>query len=198
MVGLTTLFAVAAGLGIALALVTWRLGQKSKRQLAEASSAAAASRARFRSLESLSDGGFVAWLADGTLWSHGLRNLFDLPQEKMTSLEELSPFVAADEYSELLEKIAHLREDGTAFVHELNTADGETIIEGRGRPGSGDDVIAAIVWLRKIPDEALQARATSQGNEAKLSEASEALDKYVALLAAAPSQFAEHMGRVFG
>ncbi|MDP6690020.1 MAG: PAS-domain containing protein, partial [Alphaproteobacteria bacterium] len=94
--------------------------------------------------------------------------------------------VAADEFAELLEKTAALRQKGAAFVHELNAADGNSIIEVRGQSGSGDDVVSAVIWLRKLSDEARNARAVSQNNEAKLSEASQALDNYVALLADLP------------
>ncbi|MDP6876320.1 MAG: PAS-domain containing protein [Alphaproteobacteria bacterium] len=166
--------------------MTWRQAQKSKQQLAVASDAAAALRGRFRSLEALSDGGFVAWLVDGAFWSEGLQNLFDPAPENVSSLEDLSPYVAADEFAELLEKTAALRQKGAAFVHELNAADGNSIIEVRGQSGSGDDVVSAVIWLRKLSDEARNARAVSQNNEAKLSEASQALDNYVALLADLP------------
>ena len=72
MSGLTAFFAIAAGVSFALAVALWWQGQQSKRQLAKARGNAAAQLTRLRALESLSNGGFIAWLSDGTFWSRGL------------------------------------------------------------------------------------------------------------------------------
>ncbi len=186
MAGLTTLFAVAAGVGFALALGLWLQGQKSKRRLAEAGNAAAALVARQRALENLADGGFIAWLADGGIWSRGLQTLFDLPREEFTSLEDLSPFIAADEYGDLEVKVSALRQDGEPFHCELNAADGETIIEVRGQPGDESGTFAAIVWLRDIGAEAYAVRTAALDSKAKLAAVTQDLNVLNDLLADLP------------
>ncbi len=183
--GWTILFAVASGLGFALALGLW-LQQRQSRRLARSSGADAAQLARLRALEGLNDGGFIAWLGDGTLWSQGLQNLFDLPTDDIVSVEELSPFVAADEFAGLTEKISVLRRDGISFVHDLNAADGETIIEALGGPGDDAGVITAIVRLRDIGASAYEARAGRRRNEEKLADVSQTLAAHTALLADLP------------
>jgi signal transduction histidine kinase len=183
--GWTILFAVAAGLGFALALGFW-LRERNASRLAQASSAEAAQLARLRALESLNDGGFIAWLADGTFWSQGLQTLFDLAADEVASVEDLSPFVAADEFAGLQEKISALRQTGTSFVHELNAADGKTIVEAHGQPGDEDGIITAIVRLRDIGAPAYEARAAQHQNKAKLSDMSQSLAAYTALLADLP------------
>jgi len=185
MSGWTIWFAVTAGLGFALALGFW-LRERKSRRLAQASRIDAAQFVRLRALESLSDGGFIAWLVDGTVWSQGLQTLFDLATEEITSVEDLSPFVAADEFANLIEKITALRQAGTSFAYELNAADGETIIEARGQPGDEDGIIAAIVRLRDIGAAAYEARAALHQNEAMLADMSESLAVYTALLADLP------------
>lgn len=183
--GWTILFAVAAGLAFALALGLW-LQQRQSRRLARSGGAEAAQLARLRALEGLNDGGFIAWLGDGTFWSQGLQSLFDLPEDDIVAVEDLSPFVAADEFAGLTEKISVLRQTGAAFVHELNAADGETIIEAYGGPGDDAGVIAAIVRLRDIGASAYEARTGRRRNEEKLAAASQSLAGHNALLADLP------------
>ena len=185
MAGWTILFAVAAGLGFALALWLW-LRDRESRQLARAGNAKAAQFARLRALESLNDGGFIAWLADGTIWSQGLQTLFGLATDEVASMDDLSPFVAADDFSSLIEKISLLRQAGTSFVHELNAADGETIVEANGRPGDEEGIITAIVQLRDIGAAAYEGRAARRRNEDKLADISQTLAGYTALLADLP------------
>ena len=186
MAGLTTLFAVAAGVGFALAIGLWLQGQKSRQRLAQAGSAAAVLIARQRALENLSDGGFIAWLADGGIWSRGLRTLFDLTQEEFSSLEDLSPFIAAAEYGELEARISALRQSGEPFHYELNAADGESIIDVRGQPGDESGTFAAIVWLRDIGVKAYAARTAALDTKTKLTAATEGLNILNALLADLP------------
>ena len=183
--GWTILFAVATAATSAFAIALWLQGRKSKQE-ALAGNAAALQLARLQAVQSLNDGGFIAWLSDGTVWSDGLHTLFDLSKDEVTSIEDLSPFVAASEFVGLAEKVAAMRQAGTRFVHELNAADGETIIEAQGQPGDAGGVIAAIVRLRDIGAVAYEARAARHRSELKLAGVSETLREYTTLLAELP------------
>ena len=181
----TILFAVATVATSAFAFALWLQERKSRRQ-AQAGNLAAIQLARLQALQSLNDGGFIAWLEDGTIWSQGLQTLFDLSADDLTSVEDLSPFVAADEYAGLIEKISELRQNGTPFMHELNAADGETIIEAHGQPGDENGIISAIVQLRDIGPEAYEARVAQRQNEANIAEISRGLALYTTLLTDLP------------
>nr|MBC8241088.1 PAS-domain containing protein [Alphaproteobacteria bacterium] len=183
--GWTVLFAIAAGLGLALALALW-LRERKSRRLALASSADAAQFDRLRALDSLNQSSFIAWLADGTVWSRSLRGLFDRSLDEVSSMEDLSPLVARDDYSDLIENVAALRTTGTPFLQELNGADGETVVEAHGRPGDEDGIIAAIVWLRDIGANAHEVRAARRQSEENLASISETLAVYTAMLAELP------------
>ncbi|MBT3534912.1 MAG: PAS domain-containing protein [Rhodospirillaceae bacterium] len=186
MVGWTILLAIATGLGFALAGVMWLQVQKAKQRLALADAGAADQSARQRALEALSDGGFIAWLPDGTIWSRGLATLFDISPDTVTSLEDLSPFLAEDEYSALVEITTLLRQEGMSFRLELRPGDGERIIEAKGQPGDEDGIFTAIVWLRDIGAPVYEARAAQQRTATTLDETSRQLDGYTALLADLP------------
>ncbi len=186
MVGWTVLFAVAAALGFALAGALWWRGRKGKRRLAQAGHAAAVLLARQHALESLGEGGFMAWLPDGAIWSRGLGSLFELSSDDVTSLEDLSPFLAADDFSDLAEKVTALRQEGASFHYELMVGNGETILEIRGRPGDENGTFAAIIWLRDIGAVAHAARAAHRRGEEELTRTATELHGYTALLADLP------------
>lgn len=186
MAGWAALYAVAAALGFALAGALWWRGRKSERRLARAGSAAAVLLARQHALESLGDGGFMAWLPDGNIWSRGLETLFDLSAGDITSLEDLSPFLAAEDFSDLVEKVTALRQESAIFHRELTVAGGETILEVQGRPGDVNGTFAAIIWLRDIGAIAHAARAAQRRGEEELARTAAKLDSYTALLADLP------------
>jgi signal transduction histidine kinase len=186
MAGWTALFAVAAALGFALAGALWWRERKGERRLARAGHAAAVLLARQHALESLGDGGFMAWLPDGKIWSRGLETLFGLAAGDITSLEDLSPFLAAEEFSDLVEKVTALRQESATFHLELTVAGGETVLEVQGRPGDVNGTFAAIIWLRDIGAIAHAARAAQRRGEEELARTAAKLDGYTALLADLP------------
>ncbi|MFP6706276.1 MAG: hypothetical protein VCE75_09655 [Alphaproteobacteria bacterium] len=99
MILVAVLFAETTAVGLALTPVFWRRGREDKARLVQAGGAAAILLARQRALESLGDGGFIAWLSDGLVWSGGLSSLFGLTGEEVTRSKGLSPFLAADEFA---------------------------------------------------------------------------------------------------
>lgn len=187
MAGWTVLFAVAAGLGFALALVLWRQRQKGNRRLVQAGNAAAVLLARQHAMESLDDGGFMAWMPDGGIWSRGLPTIFDLPAgDEIVSLEDIAPYLAADEFDQLQAAVVALRQDAVTFAFELNAADGETIIEVRGRLGDENGIFTAIMWLRDIGAVAYRARAEQAKAARQLTELAQETEVYTTLLADLP------------
>ena len=187
MAGWTVLFAVAAGLGFALALVLWRQRQKGNRRLVQAGNAAAVLLARQHAMESLGDGGFMAWMPDGGIWSRGLPTIFDLPTgDEIVSLEDIAPYLAADEFDQLQAAVVALRQDAVTFAFELNAADGETIIEVRGRLGDENGIFTAIMWLRDIGAVAYRFRAEQAKAARQLTELAQETEVYTTLLADLP------------
>jgi signal transduction histidine kinase len=186
MSGWTTLFAIVAGLGFALAFWLWLRSRQTERRLAQAGGDAATQLTRLRALEDLSDGGFIAWLGDGTVWSRGLQTVFAVAADEVASIEDISPFIAADEFAILKTNLAKLRQDGAPFTFELNAADDETVIEARGMPGDHGGTITAIVWMRDIGASTYEARAAQHAAEEQLADASGSLAGYATLLANLP------------
>ncbi len=182
MILVAVLLAGNTAVGFALALVFWRRGREDKARLVEAGGAAAILLARQRALESLGDGGFIAWLSDGSVWSGGLSSLFDLTGEEVAGPEDLSPFLATDEFAALTENIARLHRESVTFECDLHASDGETIIEARGRPGDENGTFSAIVWLRNIGAANRERRGAHRQAEQTLGETTAKLDGYISLL----------------
>jgi len=182
MILVAVLLAGTTAVGFALALVFWRRGREDKARLVQAGGAAAILLARQRALKSLGDGGFIAWLSDGAVWSGGLSSLFDLTGEEVTGPEDLSPFLAADEFAALTENIARLRRESVTSECDLHAGDGETIIEARGRPGDENGTFSAIVWLRDIGAADRERRGAHRQAEQTLGETTAKLDGYISLL----------------
>ncbi len=182
MTGWTVLLAVAAVAGFALALWLWLRVRNSQQRLAQAGSAATVLLARQGALTSLGDGGFIAWLPEGNIWSQGLTNLFELPGDEVESVAAIEPFLTAEDYARLQEKITALRQEGVSFETEFSVDGGDRIIEVRGRPGDSNGVFAAIVWLQEVGETARGERVAHQETQATLKERTDERDAYLTLL----------------